>query len=37
VRGEGRHEVTADDLAYLAKRRFGDAGPPEFQPGRGGG
>ncbi len=30
VRGEGRDEVTKDDLALLAKRRFGDAGPPAF-------
>ena len=30
VRGEGRYEVTKDDLALLAKRRFGDAGPPAF-------
>jgi len=30
VRGEGRSEVTADDLTLLAKRRFGDAGPPRF-------
>lgn len=30
VRDEGRAQVTADDLAFLAKRRFGDAGPPEF-------
>ena len=28
VRGEGRAQVTADDLALLARRRFGDAGPP---------
>jgi radical SAM protein with 4Fe4S-binding SPASM domain len=35
VRGEGRAQVTADDLALLAKRRFGDAGPPSFpQPDR---
>jgi radical SAM protein with 4Fe4S-binding SPASM domain len=33
VRGEGRVEVTADDLATLAKRRFGDAGPPRFNGG----
>ena len=41
VRGQGRHEVTADDLALLAKRRFGDAGPPKFaqmsRPGGAGG
>ena len=30
VRGEGRDEVTKDDLTLLAKRRFGDAGPPAF-------
>jgi hypothetical protein len=30
VRGEGRTQVTAEDLALLAKRRFGDAGPPRF-------
>ncbi|MCF6315405.1 MAG: radical SAM protein [Marinosulfonomonas sp.] len=30
VRGEGRGEVTKDDLTLLAKRRFGDAGPPAF-------
>jgi len=30
VRGEGRAEVTKDDLTLLAKRRFGDAGPPSF-------
>jgi len=30
VRGEGRSEVTREDLAQLAKRRFGDAGPPGF-------
>ena len=30
VRSEGRFEVTKDDLTLLAKRRFGDAGPPEF-------
>lgn len=30
VRGEGRAEVTKDDLTLLAKRRFGDAGPPAF-------
>jgi radical SAM protein with 4Fe4S-binding SPASM domain len=30
VRGEGRSEVTKDDLTLLAKRRFGDAGPPAF-------
>ncbi len=30
VRSEGRDEVTADDLSLLAKRRFGDAGPPKF-------
>ncbi len=28
VRSEGRRTVTADDLSTLAKRRFGDAGPP---------
>jgi AdoMet-dependent heme synthase len=30
VRGEGRQEVTKDDLTLLAKRRFGEAGPPSF-------
>jgi len=30
VRSEGRGEVTKDDLTLLAKRRFGDAGPPAF-------
>jgi len=30
VRSEGRHEVTKADLTLLAKRRFGDAGPPGF-------
>lgn len=30
VRSEGRSEVTSDDLTLLAKRRFGDAGPPKF-------
>ncbi len=30
VRGEGRNEVTKADLTLLAKRRFGDAGPPAF-------
>lgn len=30
VRGEHRHEVTSEDLSLLAKRRFGDAGPPKF-------
>ena len=30
VRGEGRTEVTKVDLTLLAKRRFGDAGPPAF-------
>ncbi|MDH3667946.1 MAG: SPASM domain-containing protein [Paracoccaceae bacterium] len=30
VRGEGRAQVTADDLAYLARRRFGESGPPGF-------
>jgi len=30
VRGDGRATVTAQDLAYLKKRRFGDAGPPEM-------
>ncbi|VAW10119.1 Radical SAM heme biosynthesis protein AhbD, Fe-coproporphyrin III decarboxylase [hydrothermal vent metagenome] len=30
VRGQGRNEVTSDDLTLLAKRRFGDAGPPKF-------
>lgn len=30
VRSDGRSEVTKDDLTLLAKRRFGDAGPPEF-------
>lgn len=28
VREQGRSIVTADDLSTLAKRRFGDAGPP---------
>ncbi len=28
VRGQGRDTVTADDLAQLARRRFGEAGPP---------
>ena len=28
VRGEGRAEVTADDMHAVARRRFGDAGPP---------
>ncbi len=42
VRGEGRFEVEADDLKTLARRRFGEAGPPrpefgggEFGGGRG--
>ncbi|MCP5073187.1 MAG: radical SAM protein [Rhodobacteraceae bacterium] len=30
VRCEGRSEVTSDDLTLLAKRRFGDAGPPKY-------
>ncbi len=30
VRGEGRAEVTSEDLSLLAKRRFGNAGPPKF-------
>lgn len=30
VRENGRDEVTKDDLTFLAKRRFGDAGPPAF-------
>lgn len=30
VRSEGRFEVTKADLTLLAKRRFGDAGPPTF-------
>lgn len=30
VRGEGRHEVTKADLTLLAKRRFGENGPPAF-------
>ena len=30
VRGEGRNQVTRDDLTLLAKRRFGDDGPPDF-------
>jgi len=30
VRGEGRNEVTKEDLTLLAKRRFGDSGPPAF-------
>ncbi len=29
VRSQGRSEVTPEDLAHLAKRRFGDAGPPK--------
>ena len=29
VRAEGRSVVTGEDLATLARRRFGDAGPPE--------
>lgn len=33
VRGEGRSQVTGEDLAFLARRRFGDAGPP--RPGSG--
>jgi len=33
VRGDGRSEVTAGDLALLAKRRFGDAGPPSTAEG----
>jgi AdoMet-dependent heme synthase len=28
VRENGRLTVTSDDLAYLKRRRFGDAGPP---------
>jgi radical SAM protein with 4Fe4S-binding SPASM domain len=28
VRGEGRQQVEADDLQTLARRRFGEAGPP---------
>lgn len=30
VREQGRFEVTEDDLTILAKRRFGDSGPPAF-------
>lgn len=30
VRSEGRFVVTKDDLSYLAKRRFGENGPPAF-------
>ncbi len=30
VRNEGRDEVTKADLTYLAKKRFGENGPPEF-------
>jgi hypothetical protein len=30
VREQGRIEVTKADLTLLAKRRFGDAGPPAF-------
>ncbi len=30
VRGEGRFEVTSDDLTLLARRRFGDKGPPSY-------
>ncbi len=30
VRGEGRNEVTKADLTLLAKRRFGESGPPAF-------
>ncbi len=30
VRSTGRYEVTSEDLTLLAKRRFGDAGPPKF-------
>ncbi|MFT7592734.1 MAG: radical SAM protein with 4Fe4S-binding SPASM domain [Paracoccaceae bacterium] len=30
ARAQGRTEVTRDDLTELAKRRFGDAGPPAF-------
>ena len=30
VRSTGRNEVTSEDLSLLAKRRFGDAGPPKF-------
>ncbi len=30
VRSEGRTEVTKADLALLAKRRFGENGPPSF-------
>ncbi len=29
VRAEGRSVVTGEDLAVLARRRFGDAGPPK--------
>ncbi len=37
VRAEGRSEVTSDDLTLLAKRKFGDAGPPAFARNLGGG
>ncbi len=30
VRSQGRSEVTKADLTHLAKKRFGDAGPPAF-------
>lgn len=30
VREQGRFEVTKNDLTILAKRRFGDSGPPAF-------
>jgi len=30
VRAQGRSVVTADDLSVLAKRRFGDEGPPRM-------
>jgi AdoMet-dependent heme synthase len=30
VFAEGRNTVTSDDLKLLAKRRFGEAGPPKF-------
>lgn len=30
VREQGRFEVTKNDLTLLAKRRFGDSGPPAF-------
>jgi len=30
VREQGRDEVAKSDLIFLAKQRFGDAGPPDF-------